>query len=159
MRPQIHPRFLSNNISSKSVGFIFFFVRFVKFFPQRQWFLQLRCDLDNCVVVSNLPWPWSPPPPPPHQEQDLRSGVLDRFAVALSLDNAPLSTAQRIEAVQGVMDWTSMEPEQMQEVERKEDALRTRILFSRCRLWASTAKKKTRATRTLCIFSSAGLEL
>lgn len=68
--------------------------------------------------------------------------MLDRFAVALSLDNAPLSTAQRIEAVQGVMDWTSMEPEQMQEVERKEDALRTRILFSRCRLWASTAKKK-----------------
>jgi len=65
------------------------------------------------------------------QEQDVRGSVLDRFAVALSVDNMRLSQPQRVEAVQGVIDWGVMSAEGLRSTDQKDDALRTRILFSR----------------------------
>ncbi|CAM9349252.1 unnamed protein product [Phaeothamnion confervicola] len=65
------------------------------------------------------------------EEAELRDHLLDRIAVSLSADAAPLTLEQRIEAVDGVMDWNKITPEEIKVIEEEEDNVRTRIIFAR----------------------------
>mmetsp|Transcript_23185 Transcript_23185/g.27881 ORF Transcript_23185/g.27881 Transcript_23185/m.27881 type:complete len:770 (-) Transcript_23185:338-2647(-) len=64
------------------------------------------------------------------EEGEMRDHLLDRFAVALSADAAPLTVTQRVEAVDGVMDFSkaSFDTENLLE---ETDALKSRIVFAR----------------------------
>ncbi|KAJ8601341.1 hypothetical protein CTAYLR_009758 [Chrysophaeum taylorii] len=63
------------------------------------------------------------------EEGEIRDHVLDRIAVTLSADAAPLSVEERVEAVDGVLAFSSSSTSE--EAEETEDAMRTRIVFAR----------------------------
>ncbi|KAG5188517.1 magnesium chelatase subunit D, putative chloroplast precursor [Tribonema minus] len=65
------------------------------------------------------------------EEADLRDHLLDRIAVSLSADASPLDMGQRLEAVNGVLDWASISPETLKALEEQEDNVKTRIIFAR----------------------------
>eukprot|EP00904_Undaria_pinnatifida_P010858 jgi/Undpi1/6902/HiC_scaffold_21.g09377.m1 len=65
------------------------------------------------------------------EEAELRDHLLDRIAVALSVDAAPLNMDQRIEAVNGVLDWGAMGAGDLQAILDEEDNVKTRIIFAR----------------------------
>lgn len=65
------------------------------------------------------------------EEAELRDHLLDRIAVALSVDASPLDMEQRIEAVNGVLDWAGTEDADLQSILDEEDNVKTRIIFAR----------------------------
>jgi magnesium chelatase subunit D len=65
------------------------------------------------------------------EEAELRDHLLDRIAVALSVDATPLELSQRLDAVNGVLDWNAISLEGLKEVEDEEAAVKNRILFAR----------------------------
>ena len=65
------------------------------------------------------------------EEAGVRDHVLDRMAVCLNVDSQPLNLEQRVEAMQGVLDWSNFSDEELMEIDRQEQALTTRILFAR----------------------------
>lgn len=64
-------------------------------------------------------------------EGEIRDHVLDRIAVALSADAAPLSVDDRVKAVQGVVDFSADRAAALKEDEEAADGLRSRIVFAR----------------------------
>ncbi|CBJ27091.1 Magnesium chelatase subunit D, putative chloroplast precursor [Ectocarpus siliculosus] len=65
------------------------------------------------------------------EEAELRDHLLDRIAVALSVDAAPLDMDQRIEAVNGVLEWADIDEADLQSILDEEDNVKTRIIFAR----------------------------
>jgi len=68
------------------------------------------------------------------EEGDIRDHILDRIAVSLSADAAPLSVEQRVEAVDGVMKYGglgTMSEDDVTTLEEQTDALKSRIVFAR----------------------------
>ncbi|CAM9627992.1 unnamed protein product [Chrysoparadoxa australica] len=65
------------------------------------------------------------------EEAELRDHLLDRIAVSLSVDAAPLEMEQRIEAVNGVLGWSDLTDQELMEVEEEEENVKARIIFAR----------------------------
>ena len=61
----------------------------------------------------------------------VRDHILDRMAVALSVDAMPLSVEERAEAVHRVIQWSDMSREELLQFEEEEDMLRARIVLAR----------------------------
>jgi magnesium chelatase subunit D len=83
------------------------------------------------------------------EETGVRDHVLDRMAVCLNVDAQPLNLEQRVEAMQGVLDWSNFSDEELMEIDRQEQALTTRILFSR-EYFKSEVKCSTAQIKYLC---------
>lgn len=82
------------------------------------------------------------------EEAELRDHLLDRIAVALSVDAAPLDMDQRIEAVNGVLDWGAISEGDLKEILDEEDNVKTRIIFAREEL--KNLKLSTEQIKYLC---------
>ncbi|CAM9767635.1 unnamed protein product [Ascophyllum nodosum] len=65
------------------------------------------------------------------EEAELRDHLLDRLAVALSVDASPLDMNQRIQAVDDVLEWGSIDEMSLKAIEDEEDNVKTRIIFAR----------------------------
>eukprot|EP00903_Cladosiphon_okamuranus_P012770 g11938.t1 len=82
------------------------------------------------------------------EEAELRDHLLDRIAVALSVDASPLDMEQRIEAVNGVLDWAGTDEADLQSILDEEDNVKTRIIFAREEL--KTLQLSTDQIKYLC---------
>ena len=68
------------------------------------------------------------------EEGDVRDHILDRIAVCLSADAAPLSLSDRVDAVDAVLDFANhrnMTGDRIKPITEETDALKARIVFAR----------------------------
>jgi hypothetical protein len=50
---------------------------------------------------------------------------------SLSVDASPLDMAQRLEAIEGVLNWSNITPDELKAIEEEEDNVKSRIIFAR----------------------------
>jgi hypothetical protein len=50
---------------------------------------------------------------------------------SLSVDASPLDMAQRLEAIEGVLNWSNITPQELKDIEEEEDNVKSRIIFAR----------------------------
>jgi hypothetical protein len=53
------------------------------------------------------------------------------FEYSLSVDASPLDMAQRLEAIEGVLNWSNITPQELKDIEEEEDNVKSRIIFAR----------------------------